>query len=102
MPCSRSGKRSNEPAWIFHSRNRGASDRLPRRNNREVREKLAMRTLGILLGGAIALTACSTTTPPPPAPVDINNLLMAPGFLAHAGSANQYEIEASQLALQAS
>jgi putative membrane protein len=61
-----------------------------------------MRTLGILLGGAIALTACSTTTPPPPAPVDINNLLMAPGFLAHAGSANQYEIEASQLALQAS
>ena len=60
-----------------------------------------MRTLGILLGGAIALAACSTT-PPPPAPVDISNLLMAPGFLAHAGSANQYEIEASQLALQAS
>jgi putative membrane protein len=60
-----------------------------------------MRTLGILLGGAIALAACSTT-PPPPAPVDINNLMLAPGFLAHAGSANEYEIEASQLALQAS
>jgi putative membrane protein len=61
-----------------------------------------MRKLGILLGGAIALAACSTNPPPPPAPVDLNNLLLAPGFLAHAGSANEYEIEASQLALQAS
>lgn len=60
-----------------------------------------MRKLAILLGGAIALAACSTN-PPPPVPVDINNVLLAPGFLAHAGSANQYEIEASQLALQAS
>lgn len=61
-----------------------------------------MRKLGILLGGAIALAACSTTPKAPPAPPDLNNVLLAPGFLAHAGSANQYEIEASQLALQAS
>lgn len=63
-----------------------------------------MRKLAILLGPAIALGACSMNQPPPPppAPVDLNNVLLAPGFLAHAGSANQYEIEASQLALQAS
>jgi putative membrane protein len=60
-----------------------------------------MRKLAILLGGAIVLAACSTTAPPPE-PVDLNNVLLAPGFLAHAGSANQYEIEAAQLALQAS
>lgn len=61
-----------------------------------------MRKLAILLGGALVLAACSTTPPPPPAPPDLNNVLLAPGFLAHAGSANQYEIQASQLALQAS
>jgi putative membrane protein len=61
-----------------------------------------MRTLGILLGGALALSACSTNPPAPVAPPDLNNVLLAPGFLAHAGSANQYEIQASQLALQAS
>ena len=62
-----------------------------------------MRKLGILLGGALALAACSTTPPPPPAPPpDLNNPLLAPGFLAHVGSANQFEIAASQLALQAS
>jgi putative membrane protein len=61
-----------------------------------------MRKLGILLGGALALAACSTTPKAPPPPPDLNNVLMAPGFLAHAGSANQYEIEAAQLALQAS
>jgi putative membrane protein len=61
-----------------------------------------MRKLGILLGGAIALAACSTTPKEPVAPPDLNNVLMAPGFLAHAGSANTYEIQASQLALQAS
>jgi putative membrane protein len=60
-----------------------------------------MRKLAILLGSAIAFAACSTTPAPPP-PVDLNNVLLAPGFLAHAGSANQYEIEAAQLALQAS
>ena len=61
-----------------------------------------MRTLAILIGGAVALAACSTTPPPPPAPPDINNVLLAPGFLAHAVSANTYEIQAAQLALQAS
>jgi putative membrane protein len=61
-----------------------------------------MRKLGILLGGALALAACSTTPREPVAPPDLNNVLMAPGFLAHAGSANQYEIDAAQLALQAS
>jgi putative membrane protein len=64
-----------------------------------------MRKLAILLGGSIVLTACSTTPPPPPPPpppIDLSNLLMAPGFLAQAGSANQFEIQSSQLALQAS
>jgi putative membrane protein len=60
-----------------------------------------MRKLAILLGGAIALAACSTT-PPPVAPVDINNPLLAPGFMAQAASANEYEIESAQLALQMS
>jgi putative membrane protein len=65
-----------------------------------------MRKLAILLGGSLALAACATTPPPPPpvpAPVvDPNNPLFAPGFLAQAASANQFEIESSQLALQAS
>ena len=65
-----------------------------------------MRTLAILLGGAMAVAACATNPPPPPAPpapaVDPNNPLFAPGFLAQAASANQFEIESSQLALQAS
>lgn len=58
-----------------------------------------MRKLAILLGGALALAACSTTPPPPP---DLNNVLLAPGFLAHASSANEFEIQSAQLALQAS
>ncbi|HET9812953.1 MAG TPA: DUF4142 domain-containing protein [Sphingomicrobium sp.] len=64
-----------------------------------------MRKLAIMLGGAMVLAACSSNPqppPPPPPPVDLNNPLMAPGFLAQAGSANQWEIESSQLALQAS
>ena len=65
-----------------------------------------MRTLEILLGAAMAVAACATNPPPPPAPpapaVDPNNPLFAPGFLAQAASANQFEIESSQLALQAS
>jgi len=67
-----------------------------------------MRKLAILfVGGAVALAACSTTPPPPPpappAPVvDLNNPLLAPGFLAQAGSANLWEIQSSQLALQMS
>jgi putative membrane protein len=63
-----------------------------------------MRKLAIMLSGAMVLSACSTSAPPPPAPppVDLTNPLMAPGFLAQAGSANQWEIDSSQLALQAS
>src|SRR5438034_2266176 len=63
-----------------------------------------MRKLAILLGGALVLTACEPTPPPPPPPppVDLNNLLLAPGFLAHASSGDQFEIQSSQLALQAS
>jgi putative membrane protein len=62
-----------------------------------------MRKMAILLAGAIALAACSSTPPPaPPAPVDLNNPLLAPGFLAQAGSANEWEIESSRLALQMS
>ena len=58
-----------------------------------------MRKLGFLLGAALALAACQTTPPPPP---DLNNAMLAPGFLAQASSANQFEIQSSQLALQAS
>lgn len=65
-----------------------------------------MKKLAILLGGAALLAACQTNPPAPPAPppvaVDPNNPLFAPGFLAQAASANQFEIDSSQLALQAS
>ena len=64
-----------------------------------------MRKLAILLGGALVLAACETTPPPPPPPpamVDFSNPLMAPGFLAQAESADQFEIQSGQLALQAS
>lgn len=59
-----------------------------------------------LVCGSALLAGCARTAPPPPppppAPVDLNNPLMAPGFLAQAASANQFEIESSQLALQMS
>lgn len=58
-----------------------------------------MRKLGILIGGTIALAACARTPPPP---VDLNNPLLAPGFLAQAASGDQFEIQSSQLALTAS
>ena len=58
-----------------------------------------MRKLGILIGGAIALAACARTPPPP---ADLNNPLLAPGFLTQAASGDQFEIQSSQLALQAS
>src|SRR3954451_14377930 len=64
-----------------------------------------MRKLAILLGGALVLAACAREAPPappPPPPVDLNNLLLAPGFLAHASSGDQFESQSSQLALQAS
>ena len=86
------------------ARNRGLVSRFPIRTKRKGRP--SMRTLAILLGGAVVVAACSTNPPlPPPAPaavVDPNNPLFAPGFLAQAGSANQFEIVSSQLALQAS
>ena len=63
-----------------------------------------MRKMGILLAGAIALAGCSSNAPPaPPAVVvDPNNPLFSPGYMATAGSSDQFEIQSSQLALQAS
>jgi putative membrane protein len=58
-----------------------------------------MRKLGILLGGALALSACAQRTPPV---VDLNNPLLAPGYMAQAASADQFEIQSGQLAMQAS
>jgi putative membrane protein len=60
-----------------------------------------MRKLGILLGGALALAACSTT-PRTAAPADLTNPLAAPGYLAQAASSDQFEIQSAQLAQQAS
>jgi putative membrane protein len=65
-----------------------------------------MTKLAILFGGAALLAACSSN--PPPAPVvpavvvDPNNPLFAPGYMAMAGSGDQFEIQSSQLALQMS
>jgi len=62
-----------------------------------------MRKMGILVAGAIALAACSSNPPPaPPPPVDLNNPLLAPGFMTQASSGDQFEIQSSQLALQMS
>src|SRR3954447_24533222 len=63
-----------------------------------------MRKMGILLAGAIALAACSSNPPPvaPAAVVDPNNPLFAPGYMAMAGSSDQFEIQSAQLALQMS
>ena len=58
-----------------------------------------MRNWGILLAATLTLGACAQRTPPV---VDLTNPLMAPGFLAQAGSANEFELQSSQLALQAS
>jgi putative membrane protein len=58
-----------------------------------------MRKLAFLIGGAIAIASCSRTPHPP---VDLNNPLLAPGFLAQAASGDQFEIQSSQLALQMS
>jgi putative membrane protein len=49
----------------------------------------------------MALAACSNNPRPGP-PVDINNPLFAPTFLAQAASGDQFEIQSSQLALQMS
>lgn len=65
-----------------------------------------MRNVAFLLGGALALAACSSNTPPPPpAPppaIDMNNPLMAPGYMAMAASGDQFEIASGQLAQQMS
>jgi putative membrane protein len=65
-----------------------------------------MRKMAILIAGAALLAGCQTAPPPPPppppAPVDLNNPLMAPGFLAQAAAGNEFEIQSSQLALQMS
>jgi putative membrane protein len=65
-----------------------------------------MRNFAILLGGALVLAACASRPaepPPPSAPMhDPNDPLFAPGFLAQAGSGDQFEIQSSQLALTAS
>ena len=59
-----------------------------------------MRKLGILIGCALALSASAKRRRLHP-PISTIALL-APGFLAQASSANQFEIQSSQLALQAS
>ena len=63
-----------------------------------------MRKLVILFGGTALLAACQSAPPPPPPPppVDLNNPLMAPGYMAQAASADQAEIQSGQLALQMS
>jgi len=65
-----------------------------------------MKKLAILLGGAVALAACAPTEPAEPvapvAAVDPNNPLFAPGYMAMAASSDQFEIQSSQLAQQAS
>src|SRR3982751_2687604 len=58
-----------------------------------------MRKLAFLIGGPIPIASCSRTPHPP---VDLNNPLFAPGFLAQAASGDQFEIQSSQLALQMS
>jgi putative membrane protein len=60
-----------------------------------------MKKLGILLGGALALAACSTT-PHPPTAAELANPLIAPGYLAQAASSDMFEIQSGQLALQES
>lgn len=63
-----------------------------------------MRKVTIFLGGAALLAACAPNpAPAPPAVVvDPNNPLFAPGYMATAGSSDQFEIQSSQLAMQMS
>ena len=64
-----------------------------------------MRKIAIILGGAALLAACSNNPPAEPVAaiaVDPHNPLMAPGYMARAGSSDQFEIQSSQLAHQAS
>lgn len=63
-----------------------------------------MRKLTIVLGGAVLLAACASTpaAPPPAVAIDPNNPLFAPGYMATAGSSDQFEIQSGQLAMQRS
>jgi len=64
-----------------------------------------MRTRTLLLGVALAIGACASNPPAEPvvmAAVDPTNPLMAPGYMAMAASGDLFEIQSSQLALQAS
>ena len=61
-----------------------------------------MKRAAILLGTIALLAGCASNPPPPPPPVDLNNPLLAPGFLAQAASGDQFEMQSSQLALQMS
>ena len=58
-----------------------------------------MKKFVILFGGAALLAACQTNPPAPPAPppvaVDPNNPLMAPGYIATAGSSEAPSTSAS-------
>ncbi len=60
-----------------------------------------MKRMAILLGGALALAACSST-PRAVTPADLSNPLMAPGYLATAASSDMFEIQSGQLAQQMS
>ena len=65
-----------------------------------------MRKFLFLLSTVAALAACSSNPPAEPvapaAVVDPNNPLFAPGYMAMAGSSDQFEIQSAQLAMQMS
>jgi putative membrane protein len=66
-----------------------------------------MRAFPMILAASCALAACSgnnaaTETAPAVVAADPNNPLVAPGYMAMAASSDQFEIQSSQLALQAS
>lgn len=67
-----------------------------------------MRAVALTLLASCALAACTTNTapmdtaPPPPVAGDPSNPLSAAGYMAMAASSDQFEIQSSQLALQAS
>lgn len=62
-----------------------------------------MRKMVVLLAGTLMLASCNTAPPPPPAvAIDPNNPLFAPGYLAAAGSSDQFEIQSANLAMQMS
>jgi putative membrane protein len=66
-----------------------------------------MRAFSLLIAAAAcSLAACTTSSEPTetaaPVVADPNNPLAAPGYMAMAASSDQFEIQSSQLALQAS